>query len=817
MNTISSSTEEDIVILAPSSVKNSTELLNLKKESKKILDGTSASQMSRQGDSTAVSALQRVTGINIKDGKYIIIRGLNERYSLARYNQFYLPPLDSNKKQVPLDLFPTQSLSSIEVQKSYSSELPGEFGGGLVTLKSNYNLGFNGFKFQAGLSLNPNEKMSTNGNGSLDDLGQDDGYRKLPLNIENALNSGIPLVEGTTAENGFAKEQLKSFGQSLKKNYNINQINSQQIPRLQVLSSHSHQLEKIKLSHVETFSYAQDKKNVSTNQYNYDKANATDLVLSEENTSEISQTETQLSGTFAGQVDFSANNKLTLDLLFLRSTSNKISMKNSQGPGLSDYFRQNTKIDFTQRDLISQQISHESRFYGFQFLNGVALAQVKKNVPDSKEYTYKKRQSTSNLELDSEVSGNLRTWSQLQENAIELQSSVSKDFHWMYPSKLQFGLQNLNRTRNSNSYRLQYVKNYIAGQEPDLTLPPDQIYSDSEDWILVNQTESADKYTGDLNKTSSFIHYNIDFPEDLFLQAGLHLEDTQIEVNNYRYGQIDPASGSALRAVDALPNLTLTKNIDSANKIVVSANETIATPDFRELSPVRYYDEESGYEARGNSNLKNTVIFNLDLRYENYPKDEEIYSLGGFYKKFQRPIEDTYFPVAGSLLKVPKNAESGSVFGIEGEVKIAARKWSRSLRYFGLNLNASLMQSQVDLDPAKSGNLTNTNRALQGQSPWILNSELYFKRESKGLLLSLSYNVTGPKIFAVGTDSRPDVIENPFHQIDMNASYDMNQNGKISFKWKNIFDSEKVLKLDDKINFKTKKGSDLYVSYSYQI
>ena len=92
--------------------------------------------LARQGDSDAASALARVTGINIAEGRFVYVRGLGERYSAARLNGSPLPSPEPLQRVVPLDLFPTNILENVLVQKTYSVEYPGEFGGGIVDLRT---------------------------------------------------------------------------------------------------------------------------------------------------------------------------------------------------------------------------------------------------------------------------------------------------------------------------------------------------------------------------------------------------------------------------------------------------------------------------------------------------------------------------------------------------------------------------------------------------------------------------------------------------------------------------------------------------------
>ncbi|KHD87951.1 MAG: hypothetical protein OM95_11855 [Bdellovibrio sp. ArHS] len=815
----SSSEEEEMVILAPSSVRNKADLLSVKKNSAKVVDGSSAEQMSRQGDGNAASALKRVTGVTIKDGKYVIIRGLGERYSLARYNSFFLPPLESTKKQVALDLFPTGALSAIQVDKTYTADLPAEFGGGLVTLRSRDYLGFEGFRLQVGFHLNGDSSALSYHKGSRDLIGEDDGTRALPAKIKGILDAGRPLIRKSPGvDNGFTDAELEEFGRLLPKNYNTFNDATTPLPRLQLLASHQHALFGAKYFHTETFSYAQDLGSYEAAQRTYNLSSGTQLELAEDNKIERYTTETNISLTHSSLFKWGPIHDLKIDLLALRNSSDEVYRKDNEGPGVNDHLRKITRLEFSQRDLLGTQIHSTFKPENYEIKNGLAFTTVTKQTPDQRDYTYRQKQSTDPLELDPEVSGNSRSWGSLNEQDLELQTEISRSFAILQlQNKWSLGFQNLQRQRESKTYRLQYVKDYLAGQTPDLTLPPDQIFEKSQDWILVNQTQAADRYLGQQQKQTLYTEIKTEWNEQVQTLAGYHLEKNDLRVDNYAFGSATPDSGSRLESLDGLPALTLTWTPVAQHKVYLSTSETLAYPDFRELSPVRYFDDESGYEARGNSRLQSTLIHSQDIRWEYYPHEEEVLSLGVFQKEFTRPIEDVFIPVAGSLLKAPQNAKKGHLLGLEAEIRLAARRWMRELRFISISFNGALMQSSVELDPAQSGNLTNDTRPMQGQSPWLFNSEVFYQRDPKGWLLSLSYNVNGPRIFAVGTDQRPDVYEQPFHQVDFNASWAPDNNGKWGFKWRNILDAQRTLKMDDKTTLEYKQGADIYVSYTATI
>ncbi|HRY01112.1 MAG TPA: carboxypeptidase regulatory-like domain-containing protein, partial [Xanthomonadaceae bacterium] len=126
----------EFVVLEPFVEGSLAAFVEEKRTSSAVTDILGAEQISRNGDSDAAGALKRVTGLTLVDGKFIYVRGLGERYSSTLLNGAQIPSPDPTRRVVPLDLFPTEILSGIVVQKTYSADMPAEFGGGTIQLRT---------------------------------------------------------------------------------------------------------------------------------------------------------------------------------------------------------------------------------------------------------------------------------------------------------------------------------------------------------------------------------------------------------------------------------------------------------------------------------------------------------------------------------------------------------------------------------------------------------------------------------------------------------------------------------------------------------
>src|SRR5262249_18714229 len=176
-------------------------------------------ELTSGASSDAAGALQKVTGVSVVGSGFVYVRGLGERYSATQLNGAVIPTTEPEKRVVPLDMFPSGMIENIRISKTYSPDLPAEFSGGLVQLKTVdfptqklFNLsmktGFN--------TATTFDKFLTYPAGS-DFLGFGSGSRNLPA----AIPRDARLTVGR-----FTRDQLQQFGQAFSDNWEPTSVNS---------------------------------------------------------------------------------------------------------------------------------------------------------------------------------------------------------------------------------------------------------------------------------------------------------------------------------------------------------------------------------------------------------------------------------------------------------------------------------------------------------------------------------------------------------------------------------------------------------------
>ncbi|WP_240935846.1 TonB-dependent receptor domain-containing protein [Hymenobacter sp. HDW8] len=253
-----------------------------------------------------------------------------------------------------------------------------------------------------------------------------------------------------------------------------------------------------------------------------------------------------------------------------------------------------------------------------------------------------------------------------------------------------------------------------------------------------------------------------------------------------------------------LPSANLSYNFSETSLVRTSYGRSLNRPEFRESAPFFYYDFDFNVLNYGSlylspeSPLKVATIDNVDLRYEFYPSDGELIHVGAFYKNFRNPIENIV--VATSNLAYSfANAPSAYAYGLELDIK-------KNLNFldeaFSTNaftnltavFNASLIKSEVKLGPDVVA--WDRKRALQGQSPYVVNTGLYYQTTDNTWQLAALYNVFGPRILFAGSDQYPDVVEMPRHTVDLTLTKAISKNWSLNAGIQDVF-NQRVNLLQD--------------------
>jgi hypothetical protein len=220
---------------------------------------------------------------------------------------------------------------------------------------------------------------------------------------------------------------------------------------------------------------------------------------------------------------------------------------------------------------------------------------------------------------------------------------------------------------------------------------------------------------------------------------------------------------------DVLPSLLLNLKLTESQNLRLSATQTLARPEYRELAEVQYRDVIGGENVLGNPELRRTLIRNADLRWEWYPRAEEVFSVGVFAKQFKDPIERVFLATSGTRVVTFINADGADNLGLELEARANLDRLTHTLRHLTFFSNLTVMQSQVQLggDPR----VALEERAMVGQAPVVVNAGLTYNASGSPLSATLLFNHVGRRIVTASQRPLPVTHEAARSALDVSLRF----------------------------------------------
>jgi len=827
----SSAQLDEVVIQASKSNRTAEALLTMQKKSVKLLDGISSESISKNGDSDVASALKRVTGLSVEDGKFIYVRGLSDRYTKTTLNGITIPGLDPDKNTVQMDLFPTNLIDNLVVYKTFSPDLPGDFTGGLVDIttkdfpsKKTFITSL-GYGTTSNMNFNSNFVLSEKGN--LDWLGFGNNTRKLSFNTNTVIpDESLNDPELTNLTNSFSKELgvKKGANSFLNQNYSISFGNQYQKEKSTLGVNFA-------LNYNNSYKYYDDIvqgiyfKDTNSNENKLDKREVTKGSLGENNV--------LWSGLIGGALKFD-NSKYSASLFHSQNGSLQAADYISQNFDETNTTLYKDAIQYSQKSISNFILKGKHVFNDDKFNVDWRLSPTYSKIlePDvrSTRLSYDEDTNTFQLKLG-DGAGINRYYRSL--NEVNMVSKIDFTYKFKFlkdeNSKLKFGFSNIYKNRD---YQITDYKFNKTADFNDFNEDPNTILNNANIWNTTSQSgiyvqgfeDLNNQYNSKSNNIAGYVMNELAIFEKLKSVYGVRIENATIDYDGYYQGFV--FKKQVHNELVALPSLNLIYALADNTNLRMSYSKTVARPSFKEKSNAHIFDPISQNLFIGNLDLKETNIDNVDIRWENFFKQGEMISISGFYKSFKNPIEIVPFALSPNNIQ-PKNAGSAKVYGGEFEIKkLLSRKDAKlnvsaatNFTYLISKVNTKNVivntnnKTEYDLrtENARDGETINQFRTMQGQSPFIVNASLNLYNDDFDF--NLSYNVQGKKLAIVGSGIVPDVFEDPFHGLNIKTSYKFGDDSKykLSFSAKNL--------LND--NFKQYYSSynsaqEIYSSYSKQ-
>lgn len=768
-----------------------------------VVSVLSAADIARTGEGDIAGALQRVTGLSVVDGGFVYVRGLGERYSLALLNGSPLPSPDPLRRVVPLDIFPTDLLGSAVVQKSYSANYPGEFGGGVINLTTRSVPQEPFFKFGVsfGADTETTGQLGYSYYGSDTDFtGFDDGTRDIPAGLQTAIGSGNLVVIG---EN-FSEQQVKDFTASLVNAPTTLIQRLGEIPAnvsADISGGTSFDVGGARIGVIAAASYSNSWQTRSGIQQVSGGASAGENgeeVLRPDVNYRFLSTENRIlaSGLLGLGVEV-GDHVLRWTNLYIRDTVKEARIQAGTDEiniGTDEINIGNTA--WFERQLIDTQFVGEFDFDPLSIDIRGTYANSQRESPYERSISYRYSEAAGDFVNDLRANGQYAriAFSNLDDNVYAGSIDVSYELPIGIPASLTAGYAYYKNDRTAVRRDFRYtpltaLPALVTQQRPDYLLSDYNVYN--YDIVLsdVSGSAGAAAYEADLEVHAAYVQAEAEIVPQVRATVGVRYEDgiqsvTPLDLFGLGGGGTIP---SLIENDYFLPAATVTWNFYEDMQLRLHASKTIARPQFRELAPQQYQDTDTDRTFIGNQFLTDTTLINAEARYEWYFGRDDRLSVAAFYKKLDGPIENVAFTQGGTFFTTFANAPGADLYGAEFEVQ---RSFpldglgspffvSRRLLLVG---NYTYSQSEITVGPddmtipvggggvpAPASNYFIDGAPLTGQSNHLANFQIGLENEDRLSQQTLLISYASRRVTNRGPSGQPDLIEEPGLRLDFVA------------------------------------------------
>jgi len=820
-------TGDEVVVKSTSARKESTNaLISFQRTTNTVASVISAEAIRRSPDKNTGEVLKRTPGASIQEGKFIVIRGLADRYNQAMFNGVLLTSTEPDRKTFSFDLIPASMIDNIIINKAFVPEFPGEWAGGLIQVNTKDIPTKNFFSIQLGTGFNSQtigRNFYKDAGGKTDWLGIDDGSRNLPTSYTRKAEFDSTSPAGKTA-----------IGKQMRNAWAPQQTNAPLNVSFQLNGGFTGKIFKKNIGGIFAINYNKSNKYLKL----VNKSNAIDnltnvvSVISEYNDDKYQQ-DVAVGALASVSLQFNPRNKVSAKAVLNVNSPNSVTLRNGEDYSRTEQLK-GSQFTFKQNTFFTSQLTGEHsltkqlkfKWYGgFNILDGY--------TPDQRRILYSK------------VSGSQDPYALLLSNSLSQQSGsriyqTLSDYIYTAGGDLNYNFKWLGQSQNIKGgymlqvkdrlYDAQLFANYLPLDNPSLrALPADMVFAPENFGTGTDNKFAFDaikgntfRYMANTILNAGFLQFDNQFTSKLRVVWGLRVENYDQLIGSVK--KWDPRHTYS-KITDFLPGVNATYKLNNKTNIRLSGSQTVIRPELRELSALNLYDFELNASVQGNPLLKRTKIENFDLRYEIYPRAGEVINAGIFYKHFNNPIEQIFNGLGGGASTLNyANANKAYSYGVEVEMR-KKLDFVSALKNFTFQANAAYIRSRVKDDALQ------VNRSLQGQSPYILNVGLLYDLEKYGLNATLLFNQIGERIYLVGdiVGGAPDIYEAPRPVLDLQLAKKLLKKkaevrlnisdiiNKTQYFYQNTGSKESFQKSSDALRFTRKYGTNFSITFNYAL
>jgi hypothetical protein len=785
----STSNLQEVTVVAMRRMNSEASILSNMKTSNIVLSGISAQQITRTQDRDASEVIKRIPGISIIENRFIIARGLAQRYNNVWVNDNAVPSSEADSRAFSFDMIPSGQIENIMIVKSPAPELPADFTGGFIKVATKSVPEENSLQVNYGVNINTMthfRDFKYAKGSSTDLLGFDNGFRGMRNVVPSQrFDSNDPALVTNVTAKGFNNDwAIRSQKPAVDHRFSIMLNRFSQLKgggRLGMVAA---------LNYSYSYLAYQDMTNARFGIY--DKTNNKSVYWYK-----YADDQYAITAKVGGMLNLiwalSDKHRLEFRNIFNQQERDRYTFRDGWQEVSGYYEQQREEYLYISRGTYTGQLSgyHSlSQAAKLDWTLGYSFAN--KNQPDRRQIDRDKR--SGQIALDDIE----RHFIRLDENIYSAGVNYSHIFAFgSFAPSLKMGAYADYRSRKYNTryftYKWPNVPDGFLNWDITQMMMPEYLAADK--FTVSDASQKTNDYLGDAMLSSGYAGLNLPFGK-FNVYAGVRYENNLMSLTNYVTIATDENEIYDYKQSDFFPSVNATYNINKTNLLRLAFGKSINRQEFREVSPSIHYDFDLFSFVQGNKNLKPAYIQNFDFRYEIYPSNGEIISFALFYKKFTNPIEWTFIDSGGSYTYTFENADEANSYGAELDVK-------KSLDFIGLpdlslSFNGALIHSIVNFSEESQEH----DRPMQGQSPYLVNTGLFYQRDK--LNAGLMYNIIGKRIVGIGRNDNsqggsidnniPDMYEMPRHAIDLSLSYKFGKRFELSVGVRDMLASPMIYK-----------------------
>ncbi len=752
-------------------VKKNTDMAMMTDQRRSLVvqSGVSAQQISKTQDKDASEVIRRVPGVSIIDEKFVMVRGLSQRYNNVWINGSAVPSSEADSRAFSFDIIPSSQLDNMVIVKSPAPEYPSDFTGGFILINTKDMPSENSFNISIGGTYNDqthgNDFLYNKGSNT-DLLGFDNGLRKLSAGMKGTLNTYPNSSNIDVMNNGFNNDwsiRTRTPLADLKLNMSWNHRWDTESGRTYGMLA--------ALNYTNAYKTYLNMENSLFG--SYDTTNDKPVYMRKSNDNQYAN-----DSRVGAMLNFTFQPKSTKHRYEWKNIFNQLGKSRYTerlGFNAQNDNEHNMEYYYSSRTTYNTQLTGKHTYDRSRLDWSAGYAYANRNMPDRRLIELNDRtDQTMGLYRIS------REYTKLDENIFSGNMNYQREL----------SLGNFTPTLKAGAYGEYRTREYLTRQfdysyNPSTTTLPTgfQFTEDIAGSLLVPANYGADKlylqeqvkmtnnYNGNNTQAAGYVGANLPFGP-LNVYAGVRYEYNRLELITNTRSYEESHISTFYDYKDFFPSVNMTYQLAQKQQLRLAYGKSSNRPEFRELSPAVYYDFDLASNVQGNYQLEACYIQNVDLRYEFYPSSGEQVSVALFYKDFKNPIEWTYTVTGGTdLIYSYLNAKAATSYGVEVDIR-------KNLDFIGLkdfswSFNGALIKSKVKFEEGSK----EKDRPMQGQSPYLINTGIFYQNSKNKITAAVLYNRIGKRIVGVGRNlgssgsqdakTIPNSYEMPRNAIDL--------------------------------------------------